>query len=330
MSLQLPLRGSSALRCSRKATAISLVCSHPAKCIARQWQTRCQTRQYSTPPPPKTYFQPGDSGAPDPKYFKPVESQSTPSSTPPTTYFQPVNSQSPQDTNPPDAAPRAKRSLRPYIYSALFLAIGLTIGGVADRTLHPPPPLEPGSKADIMRSNAIYKLAERLPIVQSLSSDPEWTSQDAYADVPEEARKVRFTGGALGGSRGLGGFRRSFYHKTSGEAITVVHFGDGLWGFPKITHGGLIATVMDEVLGLCAIRQFPSKTGVTANLELNYLAPAMVGHFYIIRAIPVAKGMTERKCFVTGTVETVTGRILVEAKGLFVVPKGYELKAITT
>jgi acyl-coenzyme A thioesterase PaaI-like protein len=176
----------------------------------------------------------------------------------------------------------------------------------------------------------IHELAEKLPIVQSLSTDPEWTSQDAFDGLSSEAKKVRLTSGPLGGTRALGGFRRAFYHKTSGESVTIIHFGDAISGFPKITHGGVIATVLDEVLGICAIRQFPAKTGVTANLELNYLAPAQTGHFYIIRAVPVAQGMTDRKCFVTGTVETVTGRILVEAKGLFVVPKKLALRPITT
>jgi acyl-coenzyme A thioesterase PaaI-like protein len=37
-------------------------------------------------------------------------------------------------------------------------------------------------------------------------------------------------------------------------------------GWPGVTHGGVTATVLDEILGRVALRQFPSMTGVTANL----------------------------------------------------------------
>lgn len=86
-------------------------------------------------------------------------------------------------------------------------------------------------------------------------------------------------------------------------------------------HGGLIATVLDESMGRCAIAKFPVKTGMTAKLEFNYRAPAVTNAFYIVRAWPVAEGSTERKGFVSGRLETVDGKICVEAGGLFVLPK---------
>jgi hypothetical protein len=84
---------------------------------------------------------------------------------------------------------------------------------------------------------------------------------------------------------------------------------------------------MDENLGRCALRQFPSNTGVTANLELNYLKPVVTNSFYVVRAVP-EKGFTERKGWVTGRLETMDGRVCVEAKGLFVVPKGMKLNSV--
>jgi acyl-coenzyme A thioesterase PaaI-like protein len=175
----------------------------------------------------------------------------------------------------------------------------------------------------------LVKEAEKLPIVQSLSTDPNWSSYDAYSGVPTEERAHRLTTGPLGGARALGGFQRVFYHEESGEQVIVVWFGGALAGWPGVTHGGVTATVMDESLGRCAIRQFPSKTGVTANLELNYLKPIVTNSFYVIRAIPQREGYTEHKGWVNGRLETLEGRVCVEAKGLFVVPKKFRTRPIS-
>lgn len=332
MNTQLPLRGANTFRNPRKVTNLLPRCSCLNRPVARQWQAQCQIRQYSTPPPPpKTYFQPGDSHAPDPRYFKPAPITPTlPPGPSPATYFQPGDSYSPNNAYPPDAKPKRRFSFRNFVYASIFASLGLIIGAIVDREVNPRPSPERGSRQDLIRKKFIHRFAERLPIVKSLSEDPEWIAQDPFENIPDEAKKSRLTQGPLGTASALGGYRRAFYHKSSGEAITVVFFGKDLDGFPKTTHGGLIATVLDEVLGICAIKQLPAKTGVTANLELNYLAPVQSGKFYIIRAVPVAQGMTERKCFATGTVEDTRGRILVEAKGLFVVPKQYTLKAIST
>lgn len=94
-----------------------------------------------------------------------------------------------------------------------------------------------------------------------------------------------------------------------------------------MTHGGVTATIMDENLGRCALKQFPAMTGVTANLELNYLKPVVTNSFYVVRAVP-EKGFTERKGWVSGRLETLDGRVCVEGKGLFVVPKGMKLSSV--
>jgi len=173
----------------------------------------------------------------------------------------------------------------------------------------------------------IRKQAEKLPIVQSLSSDPNWVSYNAYSSLSDEERPHRLTTGPLGGARALGGFQRIFYNKESGETVSIVWFGGAIAGWPGVTHGGVTATIMDESLGRCAVKQFPAHTGVTANLELKYLKPLRTNSFYIVRASPEA-GYTERKGWATGRIESLDGVVCVEAKGLFVVPKQYKTRVI--
>ncbi|KAG9232404.1 HotDog domain-containing protein [Amylocarpus encephaloides] len=307
------------VRPASASTALAVIpCQCPKALTARgAFQTQSQSRQYSTPPPPpppKTYFQPGDPHGPSPN---------------PSDLRSQLASQSPQIPNPyeePPPPPKRTISIRGYIYAVIFFTLGSVVGKSLTVIISPPM-IEPGSEIDGKTIASIKKEAEELPIVQSLSNDPNWTYHEAYDGVAAEDKTRRFTGGPLGGARGLGGFQRVFCNKETGELVAVVHFGRGLGGIPGMTHGGVLATVLDEVLGRCALRRFPQKTGVTANLDINYLKPTL-GGFHVIRAVPVAEGFTDRKGWVSGRIERMNGQVTVEAKGLFVVPKQFSLKAI--
>jgi acyl-coenzyme A thioesterase PaaI-like protein len=175
----------------------------------------------------------------------------------------------------------------------------------------------------------LHDQASKIPLVQSLTSDPNWQSWDAYSVFTPDERPHRLTTGPLGGTRGLGGYQRIFHNASTGEFISVVYFGGALAGWPGVTHGGLIATILDESLGRCAIRQLGAGTGVTATLELKYLKPSVTNSFYVVRCMPVLEGASERKRWVEGRLETIDGRVCVEGRGLFVVPKGYKTREIT-
>jgi acyl-coenzyme A thioesterase PaaI-like protein len=193
-----------------------------------------------------------------------------------------------------------------------------------------PPPLPlPGTRDDELMIKYVQKEAERIPLVKSLTKDPSWTHYEAYGGIPADERQHRLTSGPLGGARALGGFQRIFTHVDTGEIVSVVWFGGAIAGWPGVTHGGVTATVLDESLGRAAIQQFPSKTGVTANLEMNYLRPVITNNFYVIRAMPQKEGSTDYKQFVSGRLETLDGNVCVEAKGLFVVPKKYKTKSFS-
>ncbi|KAI9642061.1 hypothetical protein NHQ30_009932 [Ciborinia camelliae] len=278
-----------------------------------------QTRLYSTPPPPPINH--NLNGTPE----------SSPSS--PTQYRDLRSQFSSQQVSPPSSppSPKRKRSLRPTIYASLFLLIGLTAGQYVSLVLSPPPLPEPSSASDELMTSWLHAQASKLPLVQSLTEDPIWQSWDAYSTFTPEERPHRLTTGPLGGSRSLGGYQRVFYNPTTGEFITIVYLGGAIAGWPGVVHGGLIATIMDESLGRCAIRQLAAGTGVTANLKLQYLKPSVTNAFYVVRCMPVVgeEGGGEKKRWVEGRLETLEGRVCVEAKGLFVAPKGYKTRVIT-
>lgn len=95
-----------------------------------------------------------------------------------------------------------------------------------------------------------------------------------------------------------------------------------------MVHGGAIGTVIDENLGRAAIRHFPARTGVTANLNINYRAPVYSDSFYSLHTTLDPERSTDRKAFATCKLRDMAGRLCVEATGLFVVPKTLQLQKV--
>ncbi|KAI0388784.1 hypothetical protein F5Y17DRAFT_451638 [Xylariaceae sp. FL0594] len=247
---------------------------------------------------------------------------------------------------------RRRRRRIPYVTAAVFLLLGTTAGTLFRLTVAPPALPVPGSDEDAYMESAIRAKGAALPLVQQLSSDPAWTSWDAYEGISRttpnqnqnetsgtttstqniSAAQSRITSGPMSGSSGLA-FQRIFHNASTGEVVTVVYLGAGLAGWPGVVHGGALATLLDESLGRCAILRFPSRTGVTANLELRYRRPTLTNNFYVLRTRPLDADesggqKSDRKLWVKGTLETENGKTCVEAKGLFVVPRGYQLRPL--
>ncbi|RFU32599.1 hypothetical protein B7463_g3739, partial [Scytalidium lignicola] len=270
-------------------------------------------RKYSTPTNPTT-----PSAFPNPEVEPPR----------PTDLRSQLPSSPSQQPIPPNQKP--KRSIRIYIYAAVFFIIGMSAGQYIRMVVAPPELPHPETPADRAMVEYLHKQAESLPLVKSLSSDPDWETWPSYQSLSFEERGPRLTTGALGGARGIGAYQRVFRNDSTGECVTVVWIGGAMSGWPGVVHGGLIATLLDEGLGRCAIALFPSKTGVTANLELNYEKPTLTNGFYVIRAKPM-EGATERKAWIQGSLETIDGVVSVRSKALFVVPrKGLGLKVHET
>ncbi|TVY71241.1 Uncharacterized protein LSUE1_G006730 [Lachnellula suecica] len=317
MITRLPTRLSLSSATSRSIICPSRRCLKAPKRPAKTFQAlRCRhTRNYSTssppPPPPPASPPPSSDPAAEPK--KPID----------------LRSQLAAHHHHGKADPPQKYNLRPLIYATIVFMIGSLAGQYTSLIVAPPALPEAGSKEDKLMVKFLTKKAESLPIVQSLSTDPEWISYDAYSNLSEEERKLRITSGPLAGARAVGGFQRVFYNKDTGEIVTVIWLGGAVSGWPGVVHGGLTSTIMDEALRRCAVKNFPAKTGVTANLEVIYLKPVVTNDFYVVRSLPQAEGQTDNKIWVNGRLETLQGAVCVEAKALYVVPKKFKTRVIS-
>lgn len=88
-------------------------------------------------------------------------------------------------------------------------------------------------------------------------------------------------------------------------------------GPPTCVHGGVTASILDQVLGAGATTT--GKPGMTAYLNLTYRRPTMLFAHHTVEARVVEVG--QWKSLVRGEIRDAEGYVTVEAEGLFVVPR---------
>ncbi|KAK2795898.1 hypothetical protein FQN50_009676 [Emmonsiellopsis sp. PD_5] len=239
------------------------------------------------------------------------------------TFFRSASSPAPPGNGGPGIFNRRYRWL---LYTSIAGTTGYVIGrSLLDDFVTPPP--VPGSAEDVEKLQSLRKKLETLEVVKMLRADPDYEEWEAYESFAEDVKPHRLTSGPMSGSAGLG-VQRIFYNEKLHRAVTVVYFGDALTGWPRTTHGGAIATVLDESLGRVAIRTFPARTGVTANLNIDYRKSVHARQFYTVTVEYDDENSTERKGVVRGEVRDINGTLCAEATGLFVVPKKFTLRSL--
>ncbi|KAJ5980522.1 hypothetical protein N7481_007820 [Penicillium waksmanii] len=215
---------------------------------------------------------------------------------------------------------------RRLIYAGIFGGLGIGVGKLIGQRIAPPPvPGSPEDQRQLEKLERAYEIG--LPLVKQLRDDPDYVESGVYEYFSDEQKAHRLTSGPLAGSRGLG-LQKVFWNDKDQKIVSVVAFGSGIEGWPTMVHGGALGTVLDENLGRAAIRRFPARTGVTANLNINYRAPVYSGNFYSLHTTLDQERSTDRKAYAKCELRDMTGRVCVEASGLFVVPKKLRLRTI--
>ncbi|KAF9517449.1 hypothetical protein BS47DRAFT_1326160 [Hydnum rufescens UP504] len=183
----------------------------------------------------------------------------------------------------------------------------------------PPSPVA-DSPEGIARTAEVESSLQSLPIVKQLRQQTEqFYETRPFADYPEEKRIHSFTSGSLRAPGRLAVPPLLFAKRDDSETIVIVHVGRSLCGHDGIVHGGLLATLLDESMARTALVNLPGRIGVTANLSLNYRAPTKADQFLkITTQLIEQKG---RKVVVSGRVEDLGGKVLVDATSTFVEPR---------
>ena len=87
-------------------------------------------------------------------------------------------------------------------------------------------------------------------------------------------------------------------------------------GHKHITHGGLMATVLDHMMGRVSEMCADGDKVATANLNINYRKPIVVGREYLME-VYFEKMENERKIFLRGRIMNENHDTCLDAHGLF-------------
>ncbi len=114
------------------------------------------------------------------------------------------------------------------------------------------------------------------------------------------------------GSKNTAGLRLHFRHPQKYLLTSNVVFKKRHQGYKDIVHGGLVATVLDEMMvNLCWKEKMPA---VTAELTVRLKKPAKVGQkIFLEGRISKEKG---RAIYASANARTETGELLAEANAV--------------
>ncbi|KAI0804837.1 HotDog domain-containing protein [Irpex lacteus] len=185
-----------------------------------------------------------------------------------------------------------------------------------------PPPPDPEHPHTIAYVEELESELQRLPVLHELRTADDaidWYETRPYIDVPKEELVNSLTAGSLRGPGKLALPPLVRARKDEKASVVILHLGTALCGHEGIVHGGMLATLLDESLGRTALLNLPEKVGVTATLNLSYRAPTRANQFVVIKTF--VDEQEGRKVRVSGRIEDIEGKVLVEAQALFVQPR---------
>ncbi|KAI3342022.1 adenylylsulfate kinase [Ustulina deusta] len=171
---------------------------------------------------------------------------------------------------------------------------------------------------------AVDEFIKNHPVAQDLRTKEGFSESRPHLKIPAGYRTHHLTGGLLSGPGRIVVPPLVFEEAGSKSIVAISYLGNELCGHPGIIHGGLLATMLDEGLARACFAALPHKMGVTANLNINYRAPAQADSYVVLRATTTK--VQGRKAWVEGRIETLVGEgetpvVLAEATALFVSPK---------
>jgi uncharacterized protein (TIGR00369 family) len=111
-----------------------------------------------------------------------------------------------------------------------------------------------------------------------------------------------------------GGLHLEFQLAGDGTVVCIVAISDSLEGPPGYVHGGIIATLLDEVMSKSVRAR--GLTAMTRRMEIDYLRPVRSGEPIRLEGRLVRS--EGRKHWTEARILDAGARILAEAKGLFI------------
>ena len=109
------------------------------------------------------------------------------------------------------------------------------------------------------------------------------------------------------------GLKMAFYEDEEGRVVAKFTPGDEHQGFPGIVHGGIVTSLLDEVLGRVAIAA--ERWVVTGRLNIRFRRPVPVGETLTI--VGEVVNWKKRTLEARGEIRLSDGQVGAEATGTF-------------
>jgi acyl-coenzyme A thioesterase PaaI-like protein len=110
------------------------------------------------------------------------------------------------------------------------------------------------------------------------------------------------------------GLGMTFYEVEQGRVLAEYSVPEIYQGFPGIVHGGIVFTMLDEVLGRVTMVEDHSKFTMTAKVEVRFRKPVPIGEpLQIHGKVDRRRG---RFSFASAELRLADGSIAAEAKGM--------------
>ena len=109
------------------------------------------------------------------------------------------------------------------------------------------------------------------------------------------------------------GLKMAFYEDDEGRVVAEFTPGDEHQGFPGMVHGGIVTSLLDEVLGRVAIAA--ERWVVTGRLNIRFRRPVPVGETLTI--VGEVVNWKKRTLEARGEIRLADGQVGAEATGTF-------------
>jgi len=187
-------------------------------------------------------------------------------------------------------------------------------------------------KPDTSKAREIEDFIQNNHVTRELRSKPDFSEVRPHLKMPVAMRAHSLTAGTLLGPGRVEVPPLAFCEEGGKSMVAISYLGQDLCGHPGIIHGGFLATMLDEGLARCCFAALPNKVGMTANLNINYRAPAQANSYVVLRAETTK--VEGRKAWVSGRIETLVGEgetpvVIAEATALFIEPRQAKASALT-
>ncbi|KAJ2725243.1 hypothetical protein GGI07_001376 [Coemansia sp. Benny D115] len=156
-----------------------------------------------------------------------------------------------------------------------------------------------------------------------LESPDEWKRVPYFWSVGDTLTADSLVPGTLLGSDKLSVEPVMFLSRDRKQFVVILHVGHRLCGHKGIVHGGLQATLFDEITARPAFWNLPRNIALTATLKVSYRRPVVADQVLVFRT-QLAK-IEGRKATVTAQLEDAQGNLLSDAESLYISPSNEKL-----